>query len=58
MHESKNLEKATAEITNGINEMAAGAEQVNQAVNAVNDLTGKTRDNIASLVQAVSHFRV
>ena len=56
--ESKNLEKTTQEITNGMNEMVAGAEQVNQAVNTVNDLTGKTRENISSLVQAVSRFKV
>ena len=56
--ESKNLEKATQEITNGMNEMAAGAEQVNKAVNTVNDLTGRTRENISSLVRAVSQFRV
>ena len=58
IQESKNLEKATQEITNGINEMAAGAEQVNKAVNTVNDLTGRTRENITSLVQSVSGFRV
>jgi len=58
IQESKNLERVTQEITNGINEMAAGAEQVNKAVNAVNDLTGRTKDNIASLALAVSGFKV
>jgi len=58
IQESKNLQKATQEITNGINEMASGAEQVNQAVNAVNDLTGRTRENISFLVKSVSRFRV
>jgi len=58
IQESKNLEKATQEITNGINEMAAGAEQVNKAVNTVNDLTGRTRENISTLVQSVSRFKV
>jgi len=56
--ESKNLEKATQEITNGINEMAVGAEQVNQAVNTVNELSGRTKENISSLVQSVSKFKV
>jgi len=56
--ESKNLEKATQEITNGINEMAAGAEQVNQAVNTVNDLSGRTQENISTLTRAVSQFKV
>ena len=58
IQESKNLEMVTQEITNGINEMAAGAEQVNKAVNTVNDLTGRTRENIATLAQAVSGFKV
>jgi len=58
IQESKNLERVTQEITNGINEMAAGAEQVNKAVNAVNDLTGRTKDNIASLAKAISGFKV
>jgi len=58
IQETQNLEKATQEITGGINEMAAGAEQVNNAVSTVNDLTGRTKENISSLVQAVSQFRV
>ena len=58
IQESKNLERVTQEITSGMNEMAAGAEQVNKAVNAVNGLTGKTRENISTLVQAVSRFKV
>ena len=58
IHESKNLEKATHEITDGMNEMAVGAQQVNQAVNNVNDLSSKTQENIAVLVQAVSRFKV
>ena len=56
--ESKNLEKLTQEITNGMNEMASGTDQVNKAVNNVSDLTGKTKENISSLVQAISQFRV
>jgi len=58
IQESKNLQRATQEITNGINEMAAGAEQVNQAVNTVNDLSGRTRENISTLTRAVSQFKV
>ena len=56
--ESKNLEKVTQEITDAMNEMAVGAEQVNRAVTAVSDLTGKTKENISSLVQSVSRFKV
>ena len=56
--ESKNLEEVTMEITVGISEMAAGTAQVNTAVSSVNNLTNKNRENISSLVQAVSRFKV
>ncbi|MCL2232207.1 MAG: methyl-accepting chemotaxis protein [Treponema sp.] len=58
INESKNLERVTQEITSGMNEMAVGAEQVNKAVNAVNELAGRTQENIATLAQAVARFRV
>jgi len=58
IRESTNLEKVTQEITSGMSEMALGTEQVNKAVSAVNDLTGRTRENISLLVQAVSQFKV
>ena len=56
--ESKNLEKVTHEITDGMNEMAVGAEQVNRAVNAVSELSGRTKENISTLVKSVSRFKV
>ncbi|MCL2557051.1 MAG: methyl-accepting chemotaxis protein [Treponema sp.] len=56
--ESANLEKATMEITVGVNEMADGAMQVDMAVSAISGLTGKTKENISTLVQAVSMFKV
>jgi len=58
IQESRKLEKVTLEITEGMNEMVIGTEQVNRATSSVNDLTGKNRENIASLVQAVSRFKV
>jgi len=58
IQESKNLEVATQEITNGINEMAVGTDQVNQAVNNVNELSNRNREQISSLVRAVSQFKV
>ena len=58
IQESKTLEKLTHEITSGMNEMAAGTDQVNRTMNSVNELSGKTRENISSLVQAVSRFKV
>jgi len=58
IQESKNLERVTQEITNGINEMAAGANQINMAVNNVKELSGKNRENISVLAQAISQFKV
>jgi len=58
INESKNLEKAAEEITSNMNEMAAGAEQVNIAVSAVNELSNRNRERIASLVQVVMQFKV
>ena len=56
--EGNNLEKMTQEITGGMNEMAAGADQINVAVTRVNELSGKTRENIDLLVKEVSRFKV
>jgi methyl-accepting chemotaxis protein len=56
--ESKNLEMATTEITNGMNEMAAGANQINVAVTRVNTISGQNKDNINVLVNEVSKFKV
>jgi methyl-accepting chemotaxis protein len=56
--ESKNLESSSQEITNGMNEMATGAEQINVAVSAINDLSGKNKENIDVLVREVSKFKV
>ncbi|MCL1812299.1 MAG: methyl-accepting chemotaxis protein [Treponema sp.] len=58
IRESHNLETATQEITGGINEMASGADQINVAVNRVNDLCGKNRQGIESLVKEVLRFKV
>jgi len=56
--ESQNLEKVTQEITSGMNEMASGAEQINIAVHQVNELSGRNRDGIDSLMREVSRFKV
>jgi methyl-accepting chemotaxis protein len=54
----KNLEMETHEITNGVNEMAIGAEQINAAVTQINELSGKNRSSINILVDEVSRFKV
>jgi len=56
--ESRNLDHVTQEISGGINEMATGAEQVNLAVNKVNEISAKNRENIEHLVREVSMFKV
>jgi methyl-accepting chemotaxis protein len=38
--------------------MAAGAQQVNTAVNRINDISVKNRENIGLLVKEVSLFKV
>jgi methyl-accepting chemotaxis protein len=58
IQESNNLEKATQEITRGINEMASGADQINVAVNHVNEISNKNREGINTLTREVSRFKV
>jgi methyl-accepting chemotaxis protein len=56
--EGKNLEMATQESTNGMNEMATGADQINVAVHRVNEISGQNKENIDVLVREVSRFKV
>jgi methyl-accepting chemotaxis protein len=58
IQESRNLELVTQEITNGMNEMATGADQINVAVNQVNTISGQNKENIDVLVREVSKFKV
>jgi methyl-accepting chemotaxis protein len=58
MNECQNLEKATQEITGGMNEMASGAEQINEAINQVSGMSNRNRESIAALLQEVSKFKV
>jgi methyl-accepting chemotaxis protein len=41
-----------------MNEMAQGADQINIAVNQVNEITIKNREGIDSLMREVSRFKV
>jgi methyl-accepting chemotaxis protein len=58
IQEGKNLEMATQEITGGMNEMASGADQINIAVNQVNEISVRNKESIDFLVNEVSKFKV
>jgi methyl-accepting chemotaxis protein len=48
----------TQEISGGMNEMAAGADQINIAVNQVNEISIKNKETIEILMREVSKFKV
>jgi methyl-accepting chemotaxis protein len=58
IQESKNLDHVTQEISGSMNEMATGVDQVNIAVNRVNEISGTNKRNIETLVAEVSKFKV
>ena len=41
-----------------MNEMASGADQINIAVNQVNEISGRNREGIDNLMKEVSRFKV
>ena len=52
------LNDAARVITDSMNEMAAGAEQINKAVTEVSEITQKNKQSIESLAEEVSKFKV
>ena len=58
IREGENLDSVTQEITGGINEMASGADQINVAVNHINELSNKNREYIGNLTKEVARFKV
>ena len=58
IRESRNQEKATQEITSSMNEMTRGADQINMAVNRVNEISNKNREAINTLSKEVARFTV
>jgi methyl-accepting chemotaxis protein len=58
IRESQNLEKATQEITGGMNEMASGADHINAAVHNVSEISNKNREGIGALIREVARFKV
>ncbi|GHV92201.1 hypothetical protein AGMMS50268_27040 [Spirochaetia bacterium] len=58
MRQSKDLESIAAEMANGMEEMAKGADQINIAVVRVNEISGENKTNIDTLNGEVSKFKV
>ena len=56
--EIQKLDHLTRIITDSMNEMAAGAVEINNAVQEVNEITQKNKQNIASLTKEVGQFKV
>ena len=55
--EMRKLDDLTRVITESMNEMAAGAVQINNAVQEVNEITQKNKASIESLATEVSKFK-
>ncbi|MDR1218611.1 MAG: methyl-accepting chemotaxis protein [Treponema sp.] len=58
MKESRVIERITGEISGGMQEMAAGAEQINSAVTRVREISGENKEQIGTLRGEVSRFKV
>ncbi|MFC2329734.1 MAG: hypothetical protein ACFNKL_01485, partial [Treponema sp.] len=56
--EMRKLDGLTAVIKDSMNEMAAGVQQINNAVQEVNDLARKNKDSIEGLAEEVGKFKV
>ena len=54
----RKLDNLTRIITDGMNEMASGAAQINNAVQEVNAITQKNTQSIKNLALEVGKFKV
>jgi methyl-accepting chemotaxis protein len=52
------LESITQEISDGMHEMASGADQINAVVNQVNEISGQNKEDINELIREVNKFKV
>jgi methyl-accepting chemotaxis protein len=55
---SKTLEAITEELSNGMKEMDIGADQINIAVNRVNEISVGNKNDIDSLITEVNKFKI
>jgi hemerythrin-like metal-binding protein len=58
INQGKNLKHVTAEITQGMNEMAFRSGEVNASVNHVNSISRKSKSNITILKEAITNFNI
>ena len=56
--QSGSLKQITNEVAGGMDEMANGADQINTAVNEVNEISIKNKDNIGALMEEIGKFKV
>jgi methyl-accepting chemotaxis protein len=56
--EGKKLEIAAQDITDGMSEMEQGANQINTAMNEVNDISGLNKTIIDTLSKEVRRFKI
>ena len=56
--EMRKLDQLTAVIKDSMNEMAAGVQQINRAVQEVNSLARKNKDSIEGMAEEVGKFKV
>ena len=56
--EMRKLDDLTRIITDGMNEMAAGAVQINNAIQEVNNITQQNKRSIENLTEEVGKFKV
>ena len=57
-NEMQKLDQLTAVIKDSMNEMAAGVQQINRAVQEVKDLARKNKDSIEGMAEEVGKFKV
>jgi methyl-accepting chemotaxis protein/purine-cytosine permease-like protein len=55
--EGNNLETLTTDLTNGINEIALGMNQINTAISRVSEIAAENKESITVLVQSLSRFK-
>ena len=58
LHQSTMLTQISETVSGGMDEMAIGAEQINTAVHAVNEISVKNKSNIGVLKDDVARFKV